>query len=658
MNFFEHQDRARRTTGRLVVLFALGLVLTLLFVNILVFGLFCAWEIYVSNRPLNVSALWQEWLNSNLNWQLSVGVVVSVAIGTLFRFMELAGNPGEKIAKWARATPVDRSSRDSLVSRFVAVSEEMAIAAGMPMPKLYVMKYERGINAFVAGKEVDDAIMVVTQGALEALDRDELQAVVGHEYSHILNGDMRLNIRLIGWLGGLVLLGQMGRVVMETGFHSTGSTSRNNKEGAAVGLFIVAAGLVLWVGGSAGVLAGRMIRAAVSRQREFLADASSVQFTRNPDGLAGALDKIRQGAEGARLHHGHAEDLSHFCFGEAVAKRQWFATHPPLDERITRVAPGFKATRRRAPQPSMQVPTTEPEGISAFTGGAAMSGLAPTAQLSGEAVGFTDASVGHVSADHVEYAESLYRFIPDTVKEAVHEPEGARALLYSLIIADSKQPQQVLDAVKQADTAVFKHLQALYQFLQSGSQAVRLPLLEMALATLQDISAAERLTILARLQALVKIDGEEAYLEWLVLALVEARWSGEPTKSRPRGSLRDFDTEVNALWLLFVALSGEEKRAMAVYESACQQHSMFASLAASETYTRQQARAALNQLRGMSFKARGQVLRVCADIVAADGALKVPEFEAMRLVADALQIPLPPLVLPREVDSWSPQAAS
>src|SRR6185295_10385386 len=228
--------------------------------------------------------------------------------------------------------------------RLVNVVEEMAIASGVRVPTVYVMDGERGINAFAAGWDASGAVVVATRGTLETLNRDELQGVVGHEFSHILNGDMRLNIRMLGVLAGIVFIGSIGEFVMR-------STRESRDSKAAGGVFLV--GLALFIIGYVGLFFARVIKAAVSRQREFLADAASVQFTRNPDGIAGALDQIRGASSGALISARCAEDMSHMFFGQSVRMRLGglLATHPSLDERIARINPGFQPAAYRGKRP-------------------------------------------------------------------------------------------------------------------------------------------------------------------------------------------------------------------------------------------------------------------------------------------------------------------
>ena len=216
----------------------------------------------------------------------------------------------------------------------------MAIASGMPVPDIYVLEQESGINAFAAGYTPGDAAIAVTRGTLELLDREELQGVIGHEFSHILNGDMRLNIRLMGVLFGIMVLGLIGRMILRSGHHASIVSSRRGRGAPAV--LIIGLGLAIL--GGIGVFVARAIKASISRQREFLADASAVQFTRQTDGLASALKKIGGYEEGSHLQAADPEEVSHMLFGTGSRLSGMFATHPPLTERIQALDPHFKAS--------------------------------------------------------------------------------------------------------------------------------------------------------------------------------------------------------------------------------------------------------------------------------------------------------------------------
>src|SRR5882672_8680711 len=329
MNFFEHQQQARASSRRLTMLFALAVLATVVAVNLVLAGLY-----------LQIAAPAGMWLQHHWGalpngFFVTTTLVVLLLIGggSWLEMSRLAGG-GAAVAQMVGARLLEPGTHDLLERRLLNVVEEMALAAGTPVPRVYIMDDENGINAFAAGQAIHDAVITVTRGALTRLSRDELQGVIGHEFSHILNGDMTLNLRLIGVLAGLLLIAMFGRFLLQMG---RGGRSERGGNG------LVLAAIALWVVGFVGVFFGRLIKAGVSRQREFLADASSVQFTRNPDGIGGALRKIggaaHDGEPGSQVEHRHAETLSHMFLGAGRANfaSGWLATHPPLSERIRRV---------------------------------------------------------------------------------------------------------------------------------------------------------------------------------------------------------------------------------------------------------------------------------------------------------------------------------
>jgi Zn-dependent protease with chaperone function len=338
-SFFENQHLARRNTKILVLLYALAVAGVILAVDLVLAGMY-AWN--ADWRQTGRELTWAMRLRLVPNWLYlwgAIGTALVIFAVSAWHMLQLASG-GKAVAEMVGARRITSDTRDPLERRLVNVVEEMSIASGTRVPAVYVMDGEAGINAFAAGYEAPDAVVAVTRGTLEALNRDELQGVVAHEFSHILHGDMRLNIRMIGILAGIVFIGSIGEFIMRS--QRGGSDSK----GAAP---IFLGGLALLLIGYIGLFFARLIKAAVSRQREFLADASSVQYTRNPDGIAGALDQIHLSSSGALIANRHAEDLSHMFFGQGIVVRLhgFFDTHPPIDQRIARVHERFDRSSYR-----------------------------------------------------------------------------------------------------------------------------------------------------------------------------------------------------------------------------------------------------------------------------------------------------------------------
>src|SRR5258706_2239441 len=425
MNFFERQQVARRKTSVMIALFLVAIVCIVAAIDLVAA---VAWRWNDIRHPVpNAIFFWTS--------LVTIGAILVVS-GTEIMSLRLGG--GDAVAAKVGARRISPSTQDLLERRLLNVVEEMAIASGTRVPSVYVMDDEEGINAFAAGYDVSRAALTVTRGTLETLNRDELQAVVGHEFSHIVNGDMSLNIRMMGVLAGIVFLGAVGGFLLRN--------TRRTKDSMP----IVVLGTGLFVIGYIGLFFARLIKASVSREREFLADASSVQFTRNPDALAGALDQIRSSTSLVAARR--AEDVSHMFFGEGVSMslQSLFATHPPLDERIKRVNPRFQPTGYRSKRPAAKdFPPIAPDEGLAF-GGAATAQPQPEARASdtsqawGRSPRESAAMVGKVDDRKVEIAQRILAAIPEAMRTRMREPAGAAATVVALILAnndDGSRPQ-------------------------------------------------------------------------------------------------------------------------------------------------------------------------------------------------------------------------
>src|SRR5690554_5144476 len=372
MNFFEQQAQARRSTTRLVVLFAMAVVGIVLAID------------------LAVAAV------AGPNWGLlaftTLATLAVIGLGSLYRLASLRGG-GDSVALQFGGTPVPQDTTDASLRRLRNVVEEISIASGVPVPSLYVLENEAAINAFAAGYSPDDAAVAVTRGALDRLNRDELQGVIAHEFSHILNGDMRLNIRLMGVLFGILVLALIGRKIIE------GSRGRGSR--GAGGVLVAALGLM--VVGYIGLFFARLIKAGVSRRRESLADASAVQFTRQTAGLAGALKKIGGYEAGSYLRAADPEEVSHMLFSPGARLASLFATHPPLTERIRALDPSFRE------EDYVRVGFTDQRAAAAAepASGAQAFAAAAAAPVAGRRSDSIAASMGRPDASQVALAQSL-----------------------------------------------------------------------------------------------------------------------------------------------------------------------------------------------------------------------------------------------------------
>ncbi|MGI9334681.1 MAG: M48 family metallopeptidase, partial [Gammaproteobacteria bacterium] len=526
MDFFTQQDLARRRTALLVVYLVVAIVLIALGVNVALYA-----GLVLSGQAVHDIEAWLRqpwWIYASLG---TLGVIVA---GSLARWLQLRGG-GLAVARMVGARPLAPDTRDRHERRLRNVAEEMAIASGTPAPELYVLDGEPGINAFVAGYEPTQAVMVVTRGPLEHLDRDELQGVIGHEFSHVMNGDMCLNVRLMAVLAGIVSLTVLGRIALRSFVYRGRRSSRGNAGAVAA---VAAVGLTLVVVGYAGLFFGRLIKAAVSRQREYLADASSVQYTRNPRGLASALSRIGEFVEGSRIDNPRAEELAHMCFGQSMRLSTMMATHPPLAERIKRIDPYFygrKAAERMQREYNAARTEADDRAPASIPGAAALVGTSGvTASVSGLTSSGLVSSVGAPAFRHVAAGEKIHRSLPEPVLEAVHNPRAAAWVVYSaLLMHEAGEPYARMadELLRRAEGAACADAVAAFVHrLTPLGTGVRLPVYDLALPALRRLSNQHRARTLRTARALTKLDRRMTLFEFVLLTLLEIHIG-----TRPRG---------------------------------------------------------------------------------------------------------------------------
>src|SRR5687768_11875698 len=503
MDFFQAQDAARARTRTLVLLFLAAVAAIIAAVYLVV---------HLAFLPRGSA------VNRQLLLTVAAATTALIASGSIGRTLQLRQGGG-RVATLLGGRRVDPNTADELERRYVNVVEEMALASGTPVPAIYVLHREAGINAFAAGYALDDAAVAVTRGTLETLDRDELQGVIAHEFSHILNGDMRLNIRLMGLLYGILLLTVVGRGVLR------GAGRGRSRKGGGGQLALVGLGLVIV--GYIGVFFGRLIQAAVSRQREYHADAAAVQFTRNPGGIAGALTKIG-GLLGSRIENHHAQEASHLFFATGLKQSaaSLFATHPPLADRIQRIDATFRGELAAGAAPAAR-------GDAAIAGMAA-AGFAPgiTSQALGitsAALGITSAalvaSVGAPQAKHVAYARQLLASLPPHVYAAAHDRDGAAVLLFAVLLHEPESPATTAaqDSTLRAHggNALVQRARDLARATAPLGEAPRLPLIDLLLPALSQLSQAELQRVRNSAAALIAADNRVDPFEFTLLHLLD-----------------------------------------------------------------------------------------------------------------------------------------
>ena len=652
MDFFGQQDRARRSTRRLVGLFVLAVAAIVaavyLVVVVLLFG--AGWG------PRGIP-LW----DPALLVAVAGSTVLVVAGGSLFKIWQLSSG-GSAVAELLGGRPIDPNTSDPDERRLLNVVEEMALAAGTPVPDVYLLPDERSVNAFAAGFSREDAVIGVTQGTVRLLDRDELQGVVGHEMSHVLNGDMRLNLRLMGVLHGILVISMIGYMLLRSG----GSGRR--RERSALPLVGLALYLVGWIG----VLFGRFIKAGVSRQREFLADASAVQFTRDPSGIAGALATIGGWERGSRIGDSHAEEASHLFFADGLKRRffAWTATHPPLEERIRRIDPSWDGSWPRVEWPEeggAEEAPAAPERLEELLGGVGRA--AEEVQRAGGGVaGVLDpaavaASVGTLDPLHVAWAAALIEALSPELVRAAREPGEARELVYALLFhpadgsdeAGSVRERQRGIVARRAGPRTLATVEKLLPTLDEAPRGTRLALADLVLPALRRMSAEQYRSFRATLKELAeadrRIDLFEYALRRMVLRHLEPQYRGPGDRTAQYYSLGRLGSELSCLLSALGRAGHEDEEAVrgAVEAGAVELGAAGAEIEIEVLEPSACGLAAfdraLDRLALAAPALRERVLRAAVATVLHDRRVDPEEAELVRAVADALDCPVPPFLI-------------
>ncbi len=652
MDFFERQDKARRNTNLLVFYFVLAVLSLLLAVNVTVslvlagfgnYGLMI-WKL----NPISSGAEQLPWSQPELLFCVTIGTLVVILTGSVYKTLQLAGG-GSAVAELLDGRLVNPNPSDADERKLLNVVEEMSIASGVPVPQVYVMDSEVGINAFTAGHSPSDAAIGATRGCTKMLSRDELQGVIAHEFSHILNDDMRLNLRLMGLVFGILCLTVIGRILVQ---------ARRTK------FPIPLIGLALIVIGWAGVFFGRLIQAAVSRQREVLADASAVQFTRNPAGLAGALKKIL--IYGSRINSPHAEEASHLFFANGL-DNSLFATHPLLTERIRALRPSLDEKFPRVTQQptsaiarALEAPqlshSLQIHGLPLTQTGAHL--FAPPF-ISQHAV---VANIGQASTQHLRYAVDFHQAIPPGLHAAARDPLGAGALVCALLLASGPATRQkqleALDRVASETTR--DEIVRIWPETQGVPPQARIPLVDLALPALRRLSPQQFEQFRAATATLVASNTETDLFVYMLRKIVvrhlETHFFPQQRQVTQFYALRSLAPDCGVL-LSATAYAGQEDATDAY--AAFGQGAGFLSRAARceipllppDECDLSRVDVALARLSQAVPQIKKNVLNACVQTVAADGVIQEGEAELLRAIADTLDCPVPPFVQPQEADA-------
>ena len=659
--FFEQQHEARRISARLLWLLAAAVIAIVIAVNVVlgtaylyVFAPHGAWARY------GLDALPNYFVSTT-----TAVVVLMIAGGSVLQILELREG-GEAVARMVGARPVDPSTGDLLERRLLNVVEEMALASGVPTPRVYVLERQDTINAFAAGLHARDAVITVTHGALTRLTRDELQGVIGHEFSHILNGDMTLNIQLIGVLQGLLMLALFGRFLADMDRVRVSSDSRDR------GNVLFAVGLAIVVIGSIGVFFGRLIKAGVSRQRESLADASSLQFTRNAEGLGRALRKIGGLGDGAggQIDHPHAESLSHMFMAPVRLNFAdgWLATHPPLEERIRRIyghpmdflpAPELMVgsaqlaqTPELAPLPFTAGPAAAPAAApaEAADGATAAQAFSPVMGLAGAAAAAAvPAAIGRPQLASRPFVEQLLERVESLgLRPALSDTTGAQLLVLGLLIDQeqtmaARQEGMVAQVFGPDASARVEAVRAAAEQMPAGW---RLPLVDLAMPALRKLPAAARERLLALARTLIAADARVTLPEFLLYTVLEARLgaAGQPARAARYVPLRDLAAEARLVLSLIAAVRMPQAPAQAYRAGAQLLEGIDPEPVARDALALDKVSAAFHRLNLLAPLAKPQLIKACVAVAFVDGSTNWKAASCLRSLCAALDCPLPPQV--------------
>lgn len=661
MDFFHAQDRARKRTKYLVFLFALAVIGTIL-------AGYAATMVGLHYGARDERGYYEE--RAVTHWDPRIfGTVTLITVGivgfaSLFKWSQMRSG-GSAVAEMVGGRLVTPQTTDLREKRLLNVVEEMAIASGVPVPAVYILDDEPALNAFAAGLTTSDAVVAVTRGTLEKLNRDELQGVVAHEFSHILNGDMRLNVKLTAIVFGILVIGLMGRGILQSlGRGRVRSSGKNKGGGIAV---IIAIGLALLIIGYVGYFFGRLIQAAVSRQREFLADASAVQFTRNPGGVSGALKKIGGYALGSTVLNRHSGEIGHFFFAQAFRSNfgGLWATHPPLPERIKAVDPQWDG---KLFEPETVVDVKSESFATAGFGGVRHSPVETLARvhaaradvpppLPRARIAFTPASVmadiGTLTDSHFRHASRLMESLPTRLRDAAHDPQQAAALVYALLCGparggrDGNARDIVAKHAGAEAAAAVDHLRPAVSVLDPAG---RLPLLQLALPSLRTLDAAALDRFVTTLDELVHADAQVSPFEFALQKMLvhQLKLGAAPSNRVQFHSFQPLAPDI-AVVLSTLAIAGAPNNptiAGKAFAAGARELPLIASslvFLGAGAAGFEKADAALDRLAASALPIKQRVLHAAAHVIGADGTVTVEEGELYRAFAAAMDCPVPVL---------------
>lgn len=626
MNFFEQQDRARKYTWLLVGLFSAAVICIIALTSILIAATF--WSVGQTQTSSLGTSSYLQHIEVSTFIKTAASVIAVIACVIIFKRIQMSRG-GHSVAEMLGGRPIDKDTNDANEQQLLNVVEEMALAAGLPVPPVYVMN-ETTINAFAAGYDESDAVIGVTRGTLERLSREQIQGIVGHEFSHILHGDMRLNLNLITILAGIIFISKMGRLAL----HST-SRSRSNSRGA---LPVLGIGFGLLVIGSIGTLFGSLIKSAVSRQREYLADAAAVQYTRNPDGIAGALKVIGSGV-GSSMSSPNANECSHMFFGDAIFLRavSLFATHPPLDDRILRIDPRWDGNYITGKPLKEQTKT-------------------PTAEAKSKIEGLDKLlnSTGFLDPIMVAIAALLVESLPKPINDATHNPGSAYALMLALRLDKDINIRQQQLALLQDQPLLAADVQRYAKDTLKLSQKDILPIIEMSIPALKRLSASQYKQFKQHLTQFIFADKQSHLQEWLHFRLLSHYLDSHFNPSKNKRLVRSYHSfaQIDSEIVCVMSLLASESHHDETLKDAAFQHAIqLLNLPASKRVTDNQlefheVNKSIEKIDYLVPLLKDQLLTAYAACIEHDNTVTPSEWGLLRVIAACIGCPMPIVNLP------------
>ena len=645
MNFFQQQEHARTKTRWLLFIYALAVAAIVIALDV-IFLLVRHFTVSEYSQPLAVPSDIKGWIEADAQSLIlvSLGIIAFIGLASLYRVMTLKGG-GSKVAASLGGTHVDNNHPDRRVRRLVNIVEEMAIASGLPVPQVYVLEQESGINAFAAGHQPEDAAVAVTRGALDIFTRDELQGVLGHEFSHILNGDMRMNMRLLGPLFGIMLIGLMGGILLR----STARTRvRSSKESSGGVMVVLILGVGLTIIGYIGQLAGRLIKAAISRQREYLADASAVQFTRHKEGIGGALKKIAAWQHGSALADSGVEEVSHMLFANGLQRQfsSLLATHPPLVDRLQRL--GMDVDKRELDRLSAEI-----QQINLRTAHSKAT-AAEVEEQSGFATegvsGFANYYADGFDDESLQSARSVLNYIPAGIRAEAESEHTVREIILALLLNDDTDLKaQQLNVIRAAGAGIDSQRVIEVRLQLDGmSKNLRLPILDLGFPAIRYLTWQKRLDFYQLIEQLIPLDGEVSSFEYmlsrLLLQMLEENRRPDTSTGTKRVKLSRLQFHLRTLFSVIAAF-GHDSESQIIRAYNAGMNNLFGNQQWPEYYLPADwpthfdgALTAIDKARPL---VKEEIINSLIVTIGFDNDYRIEEYEMLRVIAALLHCPMP-----------------